>query len=171
MFVRAVSDQLHVPQAGLRPVGVGAGGAGLVYGREERVAFEGSTGWNFRDRSRWIGGEGEGVDKDVLVATAAALGGDDMRVVGSGDFVDYADKAFVPALFVVVWVCDSVFLADILYGLIISAGGVGEAGFGVGDAREIEGHYELWDDNFELRERFDTASTAEGFSAEVGAIG
>ena len=35
-------------------------------------------------------------NEDVVVRGAAAFGGDDVGVVGGGDFVDNADKAFGP---------------------------------------------------------------------------
>lgn len=67
-------------------------------GRErtvEGVGFEGRCGRVGRDG---CGGGGEGMAgrEDVLVAGAAAFGGDDLGVVRGCDFVDNAYEAFVP---------------------------------------------------------------------------
>ena len=43
------------------------------------------------------------VDEDVLVGGAAAFGGDDVREVRGGDFVDDADHGFGPGGVVVFW--------------------------------------------------------------------
>lgn len=115
--------------------------------------------------------QGVAVDEDVLIAGAAAFGGNDVRVVFEGDFVDDADEGFVPAVFVV-FGCAG-------FGVVEGVGGVGgcsvadvgEAGFFVGYAREVEGHDDLWDEDVDLGERADAARAQEGLVAEVGAIG
>lgn len=53
-----------------------------------------------------------------MIARATAFGCEDRAVVFGGDFVDDADEAFVPAVFVVVG-----------RGRRVSVPGVGEAGF------------------------------------------
>jgi len=46
------------------------------------------------------------VDEDVLVGGSPAFGGDDVREVGGGDFVDDADHGFGPGGVVVSWLGD-----------------------------------------------------------------
>lgn len=40
--------------------------------------------------------QGMAVDEDVLVGGTPAFGGDDVREVGGGDFIDDADHGFGP---------------------------------------------------------------------------
>lgn len=114
-------DQGKVARGGLGVVGVGPGEAAFglsralrlplhlfvgccgglgrrVGGREEGVSQEGRRGGVFGHAHGAVG-QGVAGDGDVGVGGAAALGGDDVRVVLGGDFVDDADEAVGPVEF------------------------------------------------------------------------
>lgn len=119
VFGRAGCYQGKVARGGLGVVGVGPGEAAFcpnlalrlrlfvgcceglgwgVGGREEGVCEEGRRGGMF-GHAHGAAGEGVAGDGDVGVGGAAALGGDDARVVLRGDFVDDADEAVGPVEF------------------------------------------------------------------------
>lgn len=66
---------------------------GIERSREERSGRDGNVGF-FWDADR--GWQGETWHENVVVACAAAFGGDDFGVVFCRYFVDYADEAFGP---------------------------------------------------------------------------
>lgn len=105
MFLRAGADEIDVALRGLCVIGIGAGelaatfgglGPGRCHGAVEGVGFE---GWRCGMGRHGCAGGGEAVAccEDLLVAGAAAFGGDDVSVVRGGDFVYDAHEAFVPA--------------------------------------------------------------------------
>lgn len=153
VLVRPVRYQLQVARRWLRVRGVRApepaamfGFVGREGGREERVRFEG-RGVGFFGHSGAAVVESVAIDQDIMVGGAAAFSRDDMGVVGGCHFVNDADHAFFPAVFVVVCV-RGLLVKGRLGGEGEEIGGVGlfaqsavgEAGLCVGDAGEIEGH-------------------------------
>ena len=124
------------------------------------MRFEGRCGGVFGNGGG-AGGELVAVDEDVLVGGAAAFSGDDVGVVCESDFIYDADKTFGPARAVVLGfgvvvggderggggVFRESFVRGCGYGggecddgVATAVAGVCEAGFGVGDACEVEGH-------------------------------
>lgn len=94
------------------------------------------------------------LDGDILVGGSAAFGGHYMREVFLSDFVDDAYEAFLPAGFVVCGRWGGLEACFLGRGerrwLCCAVPGVGEAGFDVGEACQVECHDQLWDDDVDL---------------------
>ncbi|KAG5293127.1 hypothetical protein I7I50_03429 [Histoplasma capsulatum G186AR] len=91
------------------------------------------------------------VRHDIDVRGAPAFRGDDVRVVGKGDFVDNTDERFVPCL-----------VRSVDRGLVvISVFRSRHARFKVGEARKVKCEAEARDVNIQLRDRQNTAGFAE----------
>lgn len=113
MFCGAGGDEVEVAGGGLRVGGVGTAVAAAVSGRrvarggdrlrgcKEGVGFEGRRGGMGWDNGGG-GGERMAIYDDVVVRGAASFSGDDVGEVGRGEFVDDANEAFRPGVFVVV---------------------------------------------------------------------
>jgi len=151
VLFRTIRDQFEIARRRLRVGRVRTQGAGLVgLWAEERVCEEGRA-VVVGSRAERVAGYG-----DVEIARAAAFGSDDGAVVGGRDFVDDADEAVRPAR------------GGRGGG---SIAGVGEAGFFVGDPREVEGEGEGRDLHRDSGERLDAPHAFEGLGGEVGAVG
>ena len=119
---------------GKRVARVRGGSAGQ--GRELRVVW---------DRQIRVRGQGVAVDQDILVTGTTAFSRDDVHIVGFGDFVDYADKTLVPAVFVV-----RGFLGGWIGGRGVARSDVAETWLCIGDPGQVEGQGERGDDDVDL---------------------
>lgn len=103
---------------------------------------------------------------DIVIRGAAAFGCDDVRKVAGRDFVDNADQAFMPTIFVIFVM---VILIWVVLGGIAEAS-IGKAGLDIRHSVKVEVESEGGDLDVNLRQRLDASSLLKGLIAEIGTV-